>query len=72
MGKEMCFVTGRGERLSKQRPHKSPRSTQIKSSICRVHEEEVSAGLLFPVLDAVALVDSRSEVGGVSSEGDAQ
>lgn len=40
--------------------------------IRRVHEEEVPAGLLLPVLDAVHLVDAWPEVRGVSSEGDPQ
>jgi hypothetical protein len=42
----------------------------ITGSGLALEEVEVSRQLLFSVLDRVELVDSRPEVGGVSSEGD--
>lgn len=53
-------------------PHPENQPKPIQKSVRRVHEEEVSAGLLLPVLDAVELVDAGSEVRRVPSEGDAQ
>ena len=42
----------------------------ISLGLLGIHEEELASGLLVSILDGIQLIDTRAEIGGISTESD--